>query len=217
MIKKILKTPDPSHSLLNVIIFLLLNISYAILHHGYFRNLKTNQLLSKELYYTHFPLYVTLLMSNTLNEQLAVVSLDSFSQDGLRFHFFCPSYVWLRNKFIHILEVVYTNIQSKIKLMVSLSNLFTIKMGGVHQGCPLSMLLYISAAIKYFQFSLMLTGGLDRRYEMKILFFPDDTTIFLLRDINWNTRIQLVLKLHEKGSGSKRNFSKIQALWAGVY
>ena len=39
---------------------LFLNISYIILHNEHFRNLKTNQLLSKkELSYIHFLLYVT--------------------------------------------------------------------------------------------------------------------------------------------------------------
>ena len=52
---------------------------------------------------------------------------------------------------------------------------------------------------------------------MKILNFPDDTTIFLLRDINWHTRIQSILKSHEKASSSKTNFSKIETLWAGAY
>ena len=52
---------------------------------------------------------------------------------------------------------------------------------------------------------------------MQILDFPDETTIFLLRDINWHTRIQSVLKWHEIASSYKTNFSKIQALWAGAY
>ena len=47
--------------------------------------------------------------------------------------------------------------------------------------------------------------------------FPDDTTIFLLRDINNHNRIQSILKSHEKVSSSKINFSKIQDLWAGTY
>ena len=42
--------------------------------------------------------------------------------------------------------------------MVLLSSPFAL-MGGVHQGCPFSMLLYISAAVKYLQFSLMTTRG----------------------------------------------------------
>ena len=51
---------------------------------------------------------------------------------------------------------------------------------------------------------------------MKILNFPDDRTIFLLIEINWNTRIQSILKPHEKPSSSKTNFSKIQALWTDL-
>ena len=99
VIKKILQTTDPPHSSLDAIIFLLLDISYIILRNGNFRNLKTNQLLSKtELFYTRFLLYVTLFMSNTLNEQLAVISLDSFSWGGLGFYFLCHSYVWLRKQ-----------------------------------------------------------------------------------------------------------------------
>ena len=102
VIKKILQTTDPSHSSLEAILFLLPNISYTILRSGYFCNLKTNQLQSKkELYCTNFILNVTLLMSNTLNEQLAFISLDSFSQGGLGFYFLCPSYIWLRKQ-IHL-------------------------------------------------------------------------------------------------------------------
>ena len=52
---------------------------------------------------------------------------------------------------------------------------------------------------------------------MKLLNFPDDATIFLFRDINFNNRMQSVLKSYEKASSSQINFSKIQALWAGAY
>ena len=38
--------------------------------------------------------------------------------------------------------------------------------------------------------------------EMKILNFPDDTNIFLIRDINCHIRIQSILKSHEKASTS---------------
>ena len=44
---------------------------------------------------------------------------------------------------------------------------------------------------------------------MKILSFPDDATIFLLRDINYHTRVQSILNSHEKASSSKTYFSKI--------
>ena len=47
---------------------------------------------------------------------------------------------------------------------------------------------------------------------MKILSFPDDATIFLLRDINYQNRIQSILKSHEKASSSKTYFSRIEVL-----
>ena len=49
---------------------------------------------------------------------------------------------------------------------------------------------------------------------MKIFNFSDDTTLFLLRDINCHTRIKSILKLYEKAYSSKMNFSKIQTLWS---
>ena len=46
-------------------------------------------------------------------------------------------------------------------------------------------------------------------HEIKILNVPDENTIFLLRDINCNRRIQSILKSFEKASSSKINFLKI--------
>ena len=91
-------------------------------------------------------------------------------------------------------QVGYINIQPKIKTKVLLSNPFTL-IGGVHQECPLSMLLYISAAIRYLQFSLTRIKEVQIVGDgKKILSFPEDTTIFLLRDINFHTRTQSILK-----------------------
>ena len=47
--------------------------------------------------------------------------------------------------------------------------------------------------------------------EMKILNFPDDTTIFLLRDINYHTRMQSILKSHEKDSTIIHKISEIKS------
>ena len=46
---------------------------------------------------------------------------------------------------MHMIQVFYTNIQSKFKVNSLLSD-FPNHMGGVHQGCPLSVFLYIIAA-----------------------------------------------------------------------
>ena len=86
--------------------FLFLNIIYIILHSGHFRNSETNQLLSKkELYYTQFT------HTNSLSEQLAVISLDFFSQSGLGFFLCLPCLVTGANSFI------------SLKLVIPISNL----------------------------------------------------------------------------------------------
>ena len=71
---------------------------------------------------------------------------------------------------------------------------------GVHLGCPISMLLYVSPAIKYFDADTRIIGVEIKDHKMKILNFPGDITIFLLRDINRHTRMQAILKSHEKAS-----------------
>ena len=51
-------------------------------------------------------------MSNTLSEQLAVISLDSFSQGGLGFYFLCRSCL-----------VTGANSSISLKLVIPISNL----------------------------------------------------------------------------------------------
>ena len=118
VIKKILQNRDPWQSSLDAIISLLLNVSYLILSSGYFRNLKKKSagIKKKELYYTHFLLCVILWMYNTLNEQLAVISLGFFfHRVDWDFAFSALHMFGYRNKLIHIVEVRYTNMQYKIK------------------------------------------------------------------------------------------------------
>ena len=50
-----------------------------------------------------------------------------------------------RNKFIHMIQVAFINIQSKTEINGLLSNYFTL-IQGFHQDCPLSMLLCIILA-----------------------------------------------------------------------
>ena len=117
-----------------------------------------------------------------------------------------------------MIQVAYTNIQSKITIDGVLSDPFTLTRR-VHQGCPLSTLLYIIAAKMLAVFIYADTRIKQVQigdHEMDILNLGDDTTIFW-RDINCLIRIQLILKLYEKAFSSKTNFSKIHALWASTY
>ena len=107
---------------------------------------------------------------------------------------------------------VCTNIQSKIKINVILSDPFTLTQE-VYQGCLFSMLLYIIAAEELAGFinaNKSIKGIQIGDHKIKIVNFADDTTI-LLRDITCLDRIQVILKLCEDASSSKINFSKSQA------
>ena len=116
-------------------------------------------------------------------------------------------------KFICMVKVAYTNIQSTIKINSLLFDPFTL-MQGVHQGCPLSLVLYVMAAevlANFIHANKMMKGVQIGDHEMKLVNFADNIKIFL-GDITCFNRIQVILKLYEEDSSSKINFSKSQAL-----
>ena len=107
---------------------------------------------------------------------------------------------------------VYTNIESKIKTNGLLSDPFTLA-PEVYQGCLFSILLHVIAAevlAIFINANKRIKGIRTWDYEIKIVNFADDTTIFL-RDITCLNRIQVILKLYEDASSSKINFSKSHA------
>ena len=67
----------------------------------------------------------------------SIVDLDFISSDLQKFGY--------TEKFIRMIKVACTDIQSKIKINGLLSDAF-ILMQGVRQACPLSMVLYITVA-----------------------------------------------------------------------
>ena len=84
------------------------------------------------------------------------------------------------DKFVHMINVPYTSIQSKIKINGVLSDPLTL-MRGVRQRFPLSMLLSIIAPDKLANFiddNKKIKGIQIENYEIKIVNFSDNTTIF---------------------------------------
>ena len=78
-------------------------------------------------------------------------------------------------KFIHMIKVAYTNIQSKIKINGLLSDTFTL-MEGVRQGCPFSMVLYITVAYIFSNFidvDKSIKGIQIGDHEIKLVNFAD--------------------------------------------
>ena len=116
-------------------------------------------------------------------------------------------------KFICMMKVTYTNIQSKFKINGLLSHPFT-PIQGVRQGCPLSLVLYIMVAevlANFIDADKRMKGVQIADHKIKLVNFPDDITIFL-GDITCLNKIQVILKLYEEDSSSKTNFSKKSSL-----
>ena len=80
-----------------------------------------------------------------------------------------------------MIKVTYTNIQSKIKINGLLSDPFTL-MQGVHQGCPLSLVLYIMAAevlANFIDANKRIKRVQIGDHEIKLVTFTDDITIYM--------------------------------------
>ena len=104
-------------------------------------------------------------------------------------------------KFIRMIKVAYTNIQSKIKINGLLSDPFTL-MQGVRQGCPLSMVLYITVAYVFANFidaNKRIKGIQIGDHEIKLVNFANDIAFFL-GDITCLNRRQVILKLFQEAS-----------------
>ena len=131
-------------------------------------------------------------VSKKLNNNLSVISLELVLSFLL-----CLSSFGYGDKFIPMIKVACTNIESKIKINGLLSDPFTLMR--VLQGCLLSMLLQIVAVevlANFIKADKRIKGIQIGDHEIKIVNFAEDTTIFL-RDITCLNRIQMILNLYE--------------------
>ena len=104
-------------------------------------------------------------------------------------------------KFIRMIKVAYSDIQSKIEINGLLSDHVSL-MQGVRQGCPLSMVLYITVAYVFANFTdadKRIKGMQIGEHKTKLVNFANEIT-FLLGDITCVNRIQVILKLFQKAS-----------------
>ena len=92
-----------------------------------------------------------------------------------------------------MIKVACTNIQSKIKINGFLSDPF-ILMQGVRQGCPLSVLLHITVAYVFSNFTdanKKIKGIQKGGREIKLVNFADEISFFLA-DITCLNRIHMI-------------------------
>ena len=95
-------------------------------------------------------------------------------------------------KFIRMIKVAYTDIQSEIKINDLLYDPFTLTQG-VRQGCPLSM-VYITVAYVFANFidaDKRIKGMQIGDHEIKLVNFADEITFFLA-DITCLNRIHMI-------------------------
>ena len=121
VIKKILQTKDPSHSSLddfsNIhIIFPFLNIIYITLHNGHFIAWKQISCCQKKyIVHTFYYTWHNSCLTHLTNSQLSFLWI-LFHRVDLDFIFSALHMFGYENKFVHIVQVGYTNNQTKINL-----------------------------------------------------------------------------------------------------
>ena len=96
-------------------------------------------------------------------------------------------------KFIRMIKVAFTKIQSKIKINGLLSDPFTL-MQRVRQGFPLSMVLHVTVAYVFANFidtDKRIKGIQIGDHEIKLVNFADET-IFFLADTTCLNRIHMI-------------------------
>ena len=92
-----------------------------------------------------------------------------------------------------MVKVAYTDIQSEIKINDLLSDPFNLTQG-VPQGCPLSMVFYITVAYIFANFmdaDKRIKGIQIGDHEIKLVNFADEITFFLA-DITCLNRIHMI-------------------------
>ena len=107
--------------------------------------------------------------SNKLNKNISVISSDFLKfvdRVDCDFIFSALQNFWFGDKFIHIIKVTYTNIQSKTKINGLLYDLFTL-VRGVRQGVQ-SQCCYTLFRQRYLPISLMLIKEL-KEYKQEAM------------------------------------------------
>ena len=124
--------------------------------------------------------------------------IKAFDSSGYYFLFYVLQKLGYGDKFTHMIKLAFTKIESKLEINGILFEPFSL-MRRNHQECPFPIVLFIIAAeisTNFFDKDKRNTKG---HYEIKIVNFADDITIFL-KYVLYLNRIQVTLKLYENAS-----------------
>ena len=158
-------------------------------------------------------------MANSKNLTAAVIMLDqekAFDRVNHGFLMKTLKHFGFGPYFRKWVEILYTNIYSRIKINGFLTNPIPIQRG-VRQGCPLSALLYVligEVLGNLIRENPKIKGIKLKDRELKILQYADDTSLFLLTDASiFEARKDI--HRYENASGAKLNETKTKGLWLG--
>ena len=175
------------------------------------RSITTNGLLLRDL----------IQISEENNIPAAFISLDqlkAFDRVDWDFLFKVMSSFNFSDRFIQWIRILYTDIQSCVKVNGHLTESFTLSRG-VRQGCPLSPLLYtliaeiLAISIRK---DVSIQGiPINSTTKNKISQYADDTTLTVVGDFSI-ARVFHIVTLYEQASGAKINLDKCVGLWIGA-
>lgn len=165
----------------------------------------------------------TIFYANTTNFSLGFVGVDQEKAfDRMEWNYLdrCLQRYNFGNTMRRWTKIIYTNICSKILVNGWISNPIQIQRGA-RQGCPLSMILYVSSAdpfAKSIQHNSNIQGiTLPSMQEpAKLTQHADDTNI-IIRDEAELPDILQILDLYGKASGAKVNIAKCNGIWCGQW
>ena len=121
-------------------------------------------------------------------------------------------------RFIHWIELIYSNATTRINLNGFLTEKIPLRCG-VRQGCPLSALLYVMI-IEILALQLRanpnIVGFVVEGEKLVSSHYADDTVIKITQNRCFK-EVYKELKDYERATGAKVNYDKSQGLWLGKW
>ena len=164
----------------------------------------------------HYNMQALMEMAEQKKDDLIIMTIDfEKAFDSISHHFIFETLEKLKIGDINLsfIKIFYNNIFSKIEINGAFTSKINIKRG-IRQGCPLSMLLFITCTdvlTRHVIKNNQIKGITFQKINLKITQYADDTT-FSCQNIHEIYAIMNELEKFEKVSGLKINQDKTQIL-----
>ena len=169
----------------------------------------------------HYNIQALLELANQRKEEMIIMTIDfekAFDKVSHHFIFKIMEKLKIGNKNLGFIKLFYKKIFSKIEINGDYTSEIKIKRG-IRQGCPLSMLLFITCTdlfTRKIQKNKQIKGVNFQKFNFKITQYADDTT-FAFQNYKEIKDILEELKKFEKVSGLKINPEKTQIIATNTF